>query len=699
MQKIYLIIFFFLFIPFTSAWSQDCTTDPTSAIPCDDGNPCTENDVEIVLDSNGQVCFPCIGTPIDCANGTTTTIFCDDGNPNTINDLSIVLDCDGSVCFPCGGTPVNCANGSTTVVNCDDGDPCTINDVQTVLDADGSICLPCMGDAVNCGTSSTSVVSCDDGNDCTTNDTQTIIDCNGTICTPCMGVPTINCGTGPTSMIVCDDGDPTTINDMETILDCDGTICAPCQGTPMIIDPNNWTSNFSNTNGGVMNNGSVITMSGDTDGTGSNLDNIDCNAADGNVTYCITIPSTGDFTFDWSTPSGSLFNPLVEKFGYCLNDVVTELTSIDPQPLGTSSGTETITVFANDLLCFIASSKFSDGSTPTIYTIENFNFIENPNLITTSIVTTPDMLACFGDTNGSISVTPSGGSGVFTYTWDNANAIGNNPTNLSAGTYCVTVTDDLGNTTEGCTTITEPTELTGAVTADANVSCNGGNDGQATATPTGGTSSYNYNWDNMDTTAIATALSAGNHTVTITDNNGCETTAIIDITEPDTLMLAMSSTPSSDITFLGTATATVGGGTPNYTYSWNTNPIQTTQTAVDLSGQEFYTVTVVDANNCQIIDSVFVVSTVNVNDFSEINHFNIYPNPSSGKVNLEIDLDQKLDIEIRLINSIGQEVITMQLQNTISIRQSFDWEELPKGMYWLSVSSSDKVLVEKISIK
>ena len=93
---------------------------------CDDGNPCTINDVEVVLLSDGSICQACAGTPQDCATtGATSVQTCDDGNPATIDDVETILDCDNSVCIPCMGVPSTCGSGTTTVQSCDDGDPCT----------------------------------------------------------------------------------------------------------------------------------------------------------------------------------------------------------------------------------------------------------------------------------------------------------------------------------------------------------------------------------------------------------------------------------------------------------------------------------------------------------------------------------------------------------------------------------------------
>ena len=212
---------------------------PTTSQACDDGDPCTINDMETILNSDSSICVPCAGTTVDCSSGSTSVVACDDGDPCTINDMQTILDCDGSICVPCAGTTVDCSSGSTSVVTCDDGDPCTINDVQTILDCDGSICVPCQGTPAPCGTDASCEMqsSCDDGDPCTINDMETILSSDGSVCVPCAGTP-IDCSNGPTSTLPCDDGNPDTYDDQETILDCDGTVCSPCAGTPCNIVAN-----------------------------------------------------------------------------------------------------------------------------------------------------------------------------------------------------------------------------------------------------------------------------------------------------------------------------------------------------------------------------------------------------------------------------------------------------------------------------
>ena len=90
----------------------------------------------------------CETTPIDCSNGATSVVSCDDGDPNTINDVQTILDCDGTICLPCLGSLIDCSNGATSIVACDDNDNCTTNDIEIILDIDGSICVPCSGETL-----------------------------------------------------------------------------------------------------------------------------------------------------------------------------------------------------------------------------------------------------------------------------------------------------------------------------------------------------------------------------------------------------------------------------------------------------------------------------------------------------------------------------------------------------------------------
>ena len=172
--------------------------------------------------------------------------------------------------------------------------------------------------------------------------------------------------------------------------------------------------------------------------------------------------------------------------------------------------------------------------------------------------------------------------------------------------------------------------LESSISSFDNVSCFGGSDGKATVAVTNGSAPYTYSWNTVpvQTGATATGLTKGNYSVKIIDINGCETTSAIAIEQPAAISTSISAQTNvacsgSDS---GSATIVPNGGTAPYTFSWNTTPMQTTATGINLA-KGTYLVTVVDANNCSAIQQVVItepnglvtaiVSQVNVDCFGK----------------------------------------------------------------------------------
>ncbi len=214
--------------------------------------------------------------------------------------------------------------------------------------------------------------------------------------------------------------------------------------------------------------------------------------------------------------------------------------------------------------------------------------------------------AC-GTNNGSATAIVSGGTAPFIYAWSNG---GNTATvtNLNVGTYTVTVTDKNNCSGTSSVTITEAPPFALVITAN-NISCNGRTDGNATASILSGTAPYSYVWSNGATTAGISNLSAGSYTVTATDANGCKIIQSVTINQPAKITLTLSSTPASCLAS-GTATATVSGGTPPFTYAWSNGA--TTATISNIVAGS-YSVTVTDIKGCQANGLVTVGSNSSSN--------------------------------------------------------------------------------------
>ncbi len=214
-------------------------------------------------------------------------------------------------------------------------------------------------------------------------------------------------------------------------------------------------------------------------------------------------------------------------------------------------------------------------------------------------------VTCSGGTDGWASVTVSGGEAPYSYFWSDPFAQTNAlASNLPAGVMTCLVFDNKGCLGFVDITITEPDQLSDSVAVNNQVTCSGGNDGSATVILSGGTAPYSFAWSDGETSQTNSALSAGGHSVSVSDANGCSSNGLeIEITEPDMLVLAFTGvtdpacTGSSD----GSVSASISGGIPPYNYGWSAGG--SGESASNLSAGT-YSLTVTDSSGCTISANV-----------------------------------------------------------------------------------------------
>jgi len=217
-----------------------------------------------------------------------------------------------------------------------------------------------------------------------------------------------------------------------------------------------------------------------------------------------------------------------------------------------------------------------------------------PLQLTTSA--TPSGCSCSG--TATATTTLCGNPTAVIYSWSPGGQTTATATGLCPGTYTVSVTPSCV-----LAAVTGTVVITGAAgtliltTTETNVTCHGANDGTATVTANG-TAPYTYNWaPTGGTAATATGLAPGTYTVSVSDAGGCTVTATTTITQPTAVTAA--STPATICMGQCTnLTATGGGGTPGYTYSWTQNGTPLASTNVCPTATTIYTVTVTDNTNC-----------------------------------------------------------------------------------------------------
>jgi hypothetical protein len=280
-------------------------------------------------------------------------------------------------------------------------------------------------------------------------------------------------------------------------------------------------------------------------------------------------------------------------------------------PAGTGSGT------GNTISGLTAGSYNVTVTSPAGCQATFTNLVSQPNIL--AITPTVTNYVCFGQT-GAISLNVTGGTTPRTYSWTGPGGFTStlqNISNLTAGTYNVTVTDANNCTGTATATVTGPSSgVSVNLASKTNVSCNGGNNGAINITAVGGTPNYTYSWNDGPTSEDRTGLVAGTYIVTVTDANGCTATRSESITQPALLVVSLTKTdptcpPGSNLPFSanGTITVSVSGGTPNYTYSWSDGP--TTQNRTGLQAGT-YTVTVTDANGCTAMQTITLINLLPV---------------------------------------------------------------------------------------
>ncbi|MES2132497.1 MAG: gliding motility-associated C-terminal domain-containing protein [Bacteroidota bacterium] len=229
--------------------------------------------------------------------------------------------------------------------------------------------------------------------------------------------------------------------------------------------------------------------------------------------------------------------------------------------------------------------------------------LTQPNAIIITLNTTP--INCFNICNASLSTVVNGGTPAYTFTWStgsNTSAI----TNQCVGLYTVTVSDFFGCQATASVNITSPSDMTVSITP-TNPNCDAQCTGVATATVSGGTPNYTYNWNNGNPSNINSNLCAGVYTLTVHDFFGCVKLQTVSIITPPAITLTpVNGTVSCSGACNGTVSVNPTGGTPGYFYSWNSLPAQSTQVASGLCVGN-YIASVTDSKGCIAFTSASVV--------------------------------------------------------------------------------------------
>ena len=513
----------------------------------------------------------------------------------------------------------------------------------------------------------------------------------------------------------------------------------PVQTTPAATGllPGSYTARVTDTLGCTSTIVVVITSPAALNGNMTQT-NITCN---GNKNGKATVSASGgtpQYTYSWSTvpaqtsasvtglDTGTYMITITDSQG-CKgldsvmitqpDSLISSLTNLRTSCYGTTDGVSTVTVkggtvpygyswSTNPAQTGSTATGLSAGSYTVMVTDSNgcsvtgMATISQPAAI--HLATTSSPASC-GNSDGSASVAvTAGGILPFTYSWSSG-ATAAVASNQSAGIYTISVTDS-----SGCSTIdTAYISNSGSASISLNTQpgCVGADNGTAQVVVTGGTAPFTFYWSTVppQSTALVSGLAPGSYKVMVTDSFGCIVfgTAII-MTPVPFIIDSITSTP---IHCTGcsnaTASAFLQGGSLPYTYSWSTSPVQTTQTATNLSPGS-YSVCITDASGCQLCDGVTISNVLGIQVYEAGNmKISYYPNPSSGDLTVSIQQASQVPfMYLRMMNLVGQEVFANQIELTGSITtRTFDLSAYPKGIYLIQMINGSEMITQKLILR
>ena len=337
----------------------------------------------------------------------------------------------------------------------------------------------------------------------------------------------------------------------------DANLCITVTSTT-ITEPSALTASSSATSISCFGGTATVTVTGN-GGTGPYTGTGNFTVSAGTHTYTVTDANGCTATTSITVTEPTILTASSTSTSISCNGGTATVTVTAAGGTGPYSGTGSFSVVAGTYSYTITDANGCSASTSITVT--------QPSGLTASISSSP--VLCNGG-NSIITVSASGGTGPYTGTGNYT---------VSVGSYSYTVTDANGCTTSTSTTITEPSALTASSSATS-ISCFGGT-AVVTVTATGGTTPY---------TGIGTyTVSAGTHSYTVTDVNGCTSSTTVIVTEP---ALVNAPTGAASQTFCSTLNSTIASiqvtGTSVQWYASNTGGPAMASTTLLVTGTTYY---------------------------------------------------------------------------------------------------------------
>jgi gliding motility-associated-like protein len=369
------------------------------------------------------------------------------------------------------------------------------------------------------------------------------------------------------------------------------------------------------------------------------VDPPDCGVNNGSIAVQVT--PAGSYTFNWN-PNVSTSNTasnlgpgsyqIEVSDGVCTLDTTIQLSNPNSPNL-TLSNQQNVSCFGGTNG---SATVAAQGGTPP------YNFTWQPGNLTgatqnnlsagtytvtaedaagcsgvlTVVITEPAQLnvqlnvtnASCGLSNGQIQANVIGGNSPFSYAWTPNVGAGSTISNLGAGNYSLTVTDNNGCSASANAEVLSTDAPIITLNNLINETCPGDQNGSISISVSNGAAPYSFAWSpNVGNQSTVSNLSAGSYTVTVTDNEGCQVSQTFQIQAPEALIITENIQPSYCALSDGSISINVNNGTGPFSFDWEN--IASTQNNVTGLDAGIYNVTITDQSNGCAFNFSFEVGT------------------------------------------------------------------------------------------
>jgi gliding motility-associated-like protein len=393
----------------------------------------------------------------------------------------------------------------------------------------------------------------------------------------------------------------------------------------------------------------------------SEADSASCFAICDGLAYTNTASSSSNYIYQWDDPllqtsdsatslCAGLFNVIVEDSSGCISidsvsvlepeKIKTNIIAVNPSCIDVCDGTATVEITGGIGSPTIDWGANSGNQTTPIATnlcagtyIVSVNYNNGCSTIDSVTITGPDSISiainttqptCFGDCDGTILATASGGTPGYDYSWNTSpsqkNALIGGLCATTSSLMVVTVTDKNGCIASDSSAITNPVILSTS-TSSFDPTCANTCNGEITANPIGGVQPYRYIWNNGDTTQTITSLCQGLYWVTIVDENNCTVSDTVNINEPILNAGITPSTADCGVCNGSISSSPVGSGTFNFIWTNTANPSLIIQSDLNVSNSEVnglcagsYNLEIIDLSSGCLLDFPILLNTTNAPD-------------------------------------------------------------------------------------